>query len=409
MAWDRCIAHVDMQAFFPSCEQVDFPELKDKAIAVTNGEAGTTIISSSYEARAFGIKTGMKMQEALTLCPHLIKRASRPKRYSEISHSILDGLRNITPDIEVFSIDECWMDLKPIIDLYGGIDSIVEIIRESVFKASGGINCSIGISEGKLTAKFVCASNKGKTTIISSKDIKQYMAPYPVSKICGFGKQIQQFLHSKKCYTIGDIQKAPFNMLSEKYGLVGKKLQLVCNGIDTDEVITKEKLPKSMGHSKILPPYTKDLMMVENILLHLTFRLTRRMRLLNITSKTVSIYLKAQYKTIKHVYTFDKSNNCNHEFIEKVKEHLLKWKGEPLFQIGLNCNVLIYDDSHQSDMFEEQYDSKFLTLDKTMDEINKRFGANTCKPATELLTENKEIVPVIAFNFDASSKTKNTL
>ena len=59
MEWDRCIAHIDMQAFFPSCEQVDFPELKDKAIAVTNGDTGTTIISSSYEARAFGIKTGM--------------------------------------------------------------------------------------------------------------------------------------------------------------------------------------------------------------------------------------------------------------------------------------------------------------------------------------------------------------
>ena len=409
MEWDRCIAHVDMQAFFPSCEQVDFPELKNKAIAVTNGGGGTTIISSSYEARAFGIKTGMRMQEALTLCPHLIKRASRPKRYSQISHNILDALRELTPDMEVFSIDECWLNLKPVIDLYGGIEKIESLIRKAVLESSGGINCSIGISEGKLTAKFICGVNKGKTEIVSSKYIKQYMAPYPVSKICGFGKQIQEFLHAKNCYTVGDIQNAPFNMLSEKYGLVGKKLQLVCNGIDTDEVITTEKLPKSMGHSKILPPYTKDRAMVENILLHLTFRLTRRMRLLNITSKTVSIYMKAQYTTIKHVYTFDKSNNCNHEFIKKVKEHLLKWKYEPLFQIGLNCNVLIHDNSHQSDMFDEPYDSKFLTLDRTMDEINNRFGANTCIQATELFTDNKKIVPVIAFNFDASSKTKNTL
>ena len=193
------------------------------------------------------------------------------------------------------------------------------------------------------------------------------MAPYPVSKVCGFGKQIQEFLHSKTCYTVGDIQKAPFNMLSQKYGLVGKRLQLVCNGIDTDEVITKEKLPKSMGHSKILPPYTKDRNMVKNILLHLTFRLTRRMRLLNITSKTISVYMKAQYKTIQHKYTFDKANNCNHEFIKQIKTHMKKWKGEPLFQIGLNCHELIYDDASQTDLFDEPYDSKFLTLDKTMD------------------------------------------
>ena len=125
MEWSSktCIALVDMQAFFPSCEQVDFPELMNKPVAVTNGEAGTCIISSSYEARAYGIKTGMRMQEALRLCPEIIKRPSRPKRYAEISGNIISALRNITPDIEVFSIDECWINLYPILNLYKGIEN----------------------------------------------------------------------------------------------------------------------------------------------------------------------------------------------------------------------------------------------------------------------------------------------
>ncbi len=409
MPWNNCIALVDMIAFFPSCEQVDFPELVDKPIAVTNGDSGTTIISSSYEARAFGIKTGMRIQEALTLCPHLIKRASRPKRYAEISSKIINALRDITPDLEVFSIDECWMDLKPIISLYGGIDNIAELIRDTVYKSSGGIRCSIGISEGKLTAKFVAGVNKGKTTIVSSDHIKQYMSEYPVSKMCGIGPRMQEFLHSLNCHTIGDIQSNNHDLLSSKYGIIGKKLQQACNGADTDSVITKERLPKSMGHSKVLPPATTDRELVFNILLHLTYRLTRRMRLLNIVSKTVRIYLSTKHDIIKKTYTFEQSNNCNFEFLQQIKAHMKLWSGQPLFQIGIKCDELIYDENEQYDLFSESYDSKHLTIDKTMDQINKKFGANSCKLASEITLGHSSVVPVIAFNFNATSKNKNSL
>jgi DNA polymerase-4 len=398
-----------MLAFFPSCEQVDFLELQNKPIAVTNGDSGTTIISSSYEARAYGIKTGMRIQEALTLCPHLIKRASRPKRYAEISSNIINALRDITPDLEVFSIDECWMDLKPIMELYGGIDNIAEIIRKTVYESSGGIKCSIGISEGKLTAKFVAGVNKGKTTIVSSEYIKRYMSQYPLSKMCGIGPRMQEFLHSKHCNTIGDIQNNQHDLLSSKYGVVGKKLQQACNGIDTDSVITKEKLPKSMGHSKVLPPATVDKELVFNILLHLTYRLTRRMRLLNIVSKTVTIYLSTQNNIIKNTYTFDQSNNCNHEFMQKIKTHMKLWNGQPLFQIGIKCSELIYYENEQFDLFSDAYDSKYLTIDKTMDQINQKFGANACKSASEIFLTGNNVVPVIAFNFNATSKNKNSL
>ncbi len=411
MEWNSktCIALVDMQAFFPSCEQVDFPELMNKPVAVTNGEAGTCIISSSYEARAYGIKTGMRMQEALRLCPEIIKRPSRPKRYAEISGNIISALRNITPDIEVFSIDECWINLYPILNLYKGIDNIVKMIRQDVYDSSGGINCSIGVSEGKLTAKFVVGVNKGKTTIVPADKIKEYMSPYPLEKFCGIGDRVLQYLNDRGFKTIGDLQQAPHNILSMKYGIVGKRIHSACNGYDPVAVTTRENLPKSIGHSKQLPPFLRDRNIIESTLLHLTYRLTRRMRLLNIRSKSVRIYLLSKYKIIHKVYVFRQANNCNNEFIKAVKAHMQIYRGEPLLKLGIKCWEIEYNDSEQLDLFNEPYDSKHLRCDIAMDSINQKFGDNTIRPAMEYIVDKLDFVPVIAFNFNATSKSKNSL
>jgi len=140
------LALVDMQSFFP--------ELKDKPVAVTNGDTSTTIISSCYIDRGYDVKTGMHLKEAMKLCPKIIQRSSRPEHYSQISEQIMLALHNVSSDIEVFSIDECFIDLKPCLSIYKSVEDIATLIIKTVFDASGGINCSIGISEGKITSKF---------------------------------------------------------------------------------------------------------------------------------------------------------------------------------------------------------------------------------------------------------------
>ena len=103
--WHRAIILVDMNAFFASIEQLDQPEWRGQPVAVTNGAQGSCIITSSYEARAFGIKTGMRLYEAKRLCPGLIQAPARPRRYSAISRRIMTALEAITPDLEIFSVD----------------------------------------------------------------------------------------------------------------------------------------------------------------------------------------------------------------------------------------------------------------------------------------------------------------
>jgi len=110
-SWPRVILLADMNAFFASVEQVDHPEWRAKPVALTNGDIGTCIITCSYEARAFGVRTGMHIKQARQLCPQLIRISSRPRRYAEVSADIMRALAQFTPDIEVFSVDEAFLDV----------------------------------------------------------------------------------------------------------------------------------------------------------------------------------------------------------------------------------------------------------------------------------------------------------
>ena len=133
LPWPRVIALVDMNSFFASIEQMDQPELFGQPIAVTNGIQGTCIITCSYEARYWGIKTGMRLKEAHKLCPDLIQRPSRPKRYAEISIKIMQGLNKMTPDIEVYSVDEAFLDMTRCQKIMDSPEILAQQIKELVF------------------------------------------------------------------------------------------------------------------------------------------------------------------------------------------------------------------------------------------------------------------------------------
>ena len=110
--WKRAIVFVDMDAFFASIEQLDEPSLRGQPVAVTNGLRGTCIITCSYEARAMGVYTGMRVRDAQQLCPRLIQRPARPERYAQIATRMTDALRErISPDLEIFSVDEAFLDV----------------------------------------------------------------------------------------------------------------------------------------------------------------------------------------------------------------------------------------------------------------------------------------------------------
>lgn len=404
-AWSRCVALVDMVAFFPSCEQLDFPELRGRPVAVTNGEKGNTIISCSYEARAFGVKTGTKMTDALLMCPGIIKRASRPDRYAEISFNIMTSLTNVSPDIRVYSIDECFIDLQPVLKLYGSVVKIADQLRKTVFEASGGINCSIGISEGQLTAKY-CARQKGETTIIAPEDIKEYIADASIGDICGIGKKIEEYLHQYKVYQCKDIEKLPMAVLSKRFGDMGRRLYLTCLGHDPLPVDTVEHDHKSMGHGKVMNGVT-DRNIIRGVMRQLTERLTRRLRSNEQVCDVFYIGFKASMGWVENKYKTYPPTNSNDKIWILVQEHFKRWKKEKVYQLQITALSLQSSEVKQTDLFADEVVSE-SKIDKLKDQINLKMGKASVRTALEVLADDSNMTPVIAFNFDAKGK-KNSL
>lgn len=294
--WPRAIIHIDMNAFFAAVEQRDFAELRGRPIGVTNGTAGTTLITCSYEARAFGVKTGMRIYEARRLCPAIVQRPARPRVYATVSTRIMRALVDLSPDIEVFSVDEAFIDVTQCQRLHGSPPHMAGMARALVHRASDGLPCSIGVAGTKLSAKVASELKKPDgLTIVPPWETRAWLRDLPMEKICGIGPHIAEFLARLGARTCGDVAALPLNVLARRYGVVGKHLWLACQGLDTDPVITEVGPPKSVGHGKVLPPHTTERRVIETYLRHMCEKVAARLRRYGL--QTGRLYVGLRYRT----------------------------------------------------------------------------------------------------------------
>ncbi len=379
--WDRAIILIDMDAFFASIEQLDHPAWRGKPIAVTNGEQGTCIITSSYEARLYGIKTGMRMKEAKQLCRSLIQVPARPKRYAAVSRSIMEALIAITPDMEIFSVDEAFLDVTRCQLLHGSPEKMGRMAKELIFNVSG-LNCSVGVSGDKTTAKF--AAKQGKPNgllVVPPWEAKERLRYVEVTQLSGIKSGIGGFLKKHGAITCGEVENIPISVLAKRFGNLGRRIWYMCQGADPDPVHTIVANPKSMGHGKVMPPNTTSEIVIESFLMHMCEKLGARLRqhqlhaqhffagILNydlgwLGSKGQTIQSTNDSKAIFQLALF------------LIHQH---WRGEPVSQIqvtALDPNA----EGMQIDFFEKP-DHKRVLLYKTLDEINKRYGEFTIAPA----------------------------
>ena len=276
--WPRAIALVDMNAFFASVEQRDKPEWRGRPVAITNGLQGTCIITCSYEARAQGVKTGMRLTQAYEKCPTLIQCPAHPERYAEVSTSIMSALYNITPDVEIFSVDEAFLDVTHCQKILGSAESIARLIKKTVYEASG-LLCSVGMSGDKTTAKHAAKQNKPDgLTLVHPDEAKKYLHNIPVTELCGINKGIGGYLADRGVLTCGDMNQLPISELGRRFGNIGRRIWKMCQGEDPDKVTTEVTAPKSIGHGKVMPPNTRDKNTLLIYLLHMSEKVAQRLR-----------------------------------------------------------------------------------------------------------------------------------
>lgn len=373
----RTILHIDMNAFFASVEQRANPALRGKAMAVIGSEHRGVVLSPSYEARAFGVRTGMTYGEAKTACPGLVFAAADPAKYSQACKELIEIWKDFTPLVELFSIDEAFLDVTGCERLLGDPVQIAIRIKERIWREKG-LTCSIGIGPNKLLAKLGSDMQKPDgLVLISPEDVHEVLEDLPVKELCGIGPSLTQSLAAMGIRTCGELGRAPLSKLAARFGLAGERLREMGLGIDDDPVVSlieqQEEESKSMGHSMTLDEDCSDIPMIERHILQLSEKVGRRLRRGSYHGHTVSLTLRySDFHTFSRQKRLDHAVNHGLDIFSSIRELLRGLRlALPVRLVGVSVSGL---ERHASQMplFDDERKRKFIA--EAMDDINDRYG-----------------------------------
>ena len=370
----RTVLHIDMDAFFASVEQRDNPALEGRPIAVTGQGMRTVIVSPSYQARVFKVKTGMTKYQAQQLCPDIVFVEASPDKYASACRDILEILYKFTPDIEVFSIDEFFLDITGTQHLFGTPEKIAQEIRKDIFDKLK-LNASVGISYNKLLAKFASDRAKPNNIFSISKDnIESVFKDAEVSQLCGIGKKTSQRLLAMGILTIGQLKDYGLDKLRRVFGETGTALHMMANGLDDTPVVPigEEAQAKSIGHSMTFECDTLNPAKLSQYLLNLSDMAAKRLRSSGLSAGCVKLTIR--YKSFK-TFTRQKALSCATDDTKIIYNHARQILSgiklqEPVRLLGVTCSML--SECRQAESLFAQ-DNKKYTLNKVLDSVNERF------------------------------------
>jgi len=368
--------HIDMNAFFASVEQQVNPALRGKPIAVIGSNERTVVTTSSYEARAYGVKTGMTKYEAMRLCPHIVLVAGDTSRYTDTCRRLVAIYRQYTPIVEVYSIDEAFLDVTGSIPLFGSAEVIAKNIKKQIRKALGRLTCSIGIAPNKLLAKLGSDMKKPDgLVIIQQEDIGKLLEHLPVQELCGIGPRLERHLTAVGIKTCGELGRASIHVLKNRFGVIGERLKLMAQGIDDSPVIPLEHEAdaKSVGHSMTLNRDVSDMETLERHILQLSEMVGRRLRRGGYAGRTVALTLRyPDFNTFTKRSTVGTYMNNSIDIYVAAREILNTIRlQQPIRLIGVSvCNLT--KNTVQLPLFSTDRVKQAAT--HTMDTINDRYG-----------------------------------
>ncbi len=358
---DREILHIDMDAFFAAVEQKTLPFLRGKPIAVCGNPAGRTVVSSaSYEAKALGVKSGMNLHDARECCPDLILVPLNPAKYSDTSERVINILTQFTDLVEVFSIDEAFLDVTDTVQLFGTSEDIARQIKADIYEDSG-LTCSIGIAPTKLLAKLASEKSKPDGLFrIKREEIPAVLENLPVTDLCGIGKKMGQQLKELGITTCGELARCSTDILIQHFGKNGIKLKSMGLGLDpvrntpnlieftsankelqNHHNISNRVNPspvssaidgfktdaKSIGHSCTMDSDTNDMTIIRQLLWELAEQVARRLRQGEYQGRTVTLVLRYDD------FTTHSSQKSVNEYIDN---------GSRIYEIGYRLFKQLY-------------------------------------------------------------------
>jgi DNA polymerase-4 len=367
-----------MNAFFASVEQVSNPGLRGKPIAVIGSKHRTVITTASYEARKFGVKTGMNVPEAKKLCPHLILVVGDNRKYTSASSRMVGIFGRYTPLVEVFSIDEAFLDVTASTSLFGDGTAIAERIKSDI-RREIGLTCSVGVAPNKLLAKLASDMQKPDgLVVIEPERVSEVMEGLPASELCGIGPGLTASLAAMGIRTCGELGRLSASALRTRFGIIGERLKLMGMGQDESPVTPEgdEGGAKSVGHSMTLERDTGDKDELSMYLLQLSEMVGRRMRRNDYMGDTVTLTIRYEdFRTFSQSMRFRKPVN------DGLDIYLLAMKLFGPLRLAMKVRLVgvsvsgLTCDAMQVSLFED--DRKMAAVTGAMDVINDRYGEFT--------------------------------
>jgi len=291
----RIILHCDLDAFYPSCEIHRDPSLKGKPLIVgadpKNGKGRGVVTSCSYEARKFGVRSGMPISMAWKLCPQGIYVPPDFELYGETSGRVMDIMREFADIFEQTSIDEAYMDVSKKCKTYDDAKALAFKLKETL-KEREGLTVSVGISPSKSISKMASDIQKPDgLTLVQPDAVDKFLEPLPVNKISGVGKKTTEFLQNKGIETIGQLRQVEAKKLTDWFGKGGVWLWAIANGIE-ETPVEERGLRKSISVEQTFERDIQNKTMVRDALESLSHEVHDRLLGEGLLYRTVSIKVR---------------------------------------------------------------------------------------------------------------------
>ncbi|HEX6820697.1 MAG TPA: DNA polymerase IV [Candidatus Sulfotelmatobacter sp.] len=383
-SFPRTIFHVDMDAFFVSVEELYDPSLKGKAVVVGGQRNERGVVSAaSYEARKFGVHSAMPLRTAAKHCPNAIFVDGHPERYRECSEKVFQVLSAFTPQVEMASIDEAYLDMTGTERLHGPPLKAANSLHLRM-KSETGLNCSVGIGSSRLIAKVSSGQAKpnGLLWIVPGEE-SRFLAPLDIREIPGVGKVMETHLHALGIMKVGDLARLEEAELSQRFGKWGLALAGKARGEDAggwfDSEVGADIDAKSISHEHTYNEDTADPVRLESTLMRLSEMVGRRLREANFHARTVQLKLRYKdFTTITRAHTLSSATQLDTEIFHQIRALFRSnWKkGSKVRLLGVQVSSFSAQ-AAQMDLLENNRQQRWKDALAAADKLRDRFGESS--------------------------------
>ncbi len=378
------IMHLDMDAFFAAIEQRDNPEFRARPVVVGARPGGRGVVSTcSYEARRFGIRSAMPINEAYRRCPGAVYLRPDMERYSKVSRQLMDLLEGISPIVEPVSVDEAYLDLTGLERLQGDVARIGERTRALV-RQQLGLPCSVGVAPNRLLAKLASeAAKPDGLRVVRPDQVREFLDPMPVSALRGVGRQTLKALDRLGIRSVAQLRGYPLQLLSLHLGAASAQALLRQAQGQGSHRVGVESRRKSISRENTFESDQRDPEIISSTLLELSAGVGRIARREGVRGRRVGLKLRTGgVETHSLQRRLPKATDRDREIYRAARQLYTQsgYRGVALRLIGVGIGDW-EDEVPEPDLFDDHLaDERERRLYLTLDRIGERFGCDKLVP-----------------------------